>query len=100
MSAPRPPARLAGRAICRNCGGHAPRQGPAVNPPGWYGVTVALPWREGRRGYAWVGLFCKAACLIAYGPDLQAAEELERQTYDAAPAVQPAVPVSGKRPRP
>lgn len=95
MNASRPPDRLAGNATCRNCGGEAARPAAGVNPPGWYGVTVALPWKEGRRGYAWIGLFCTAACLAAYGPQMQRREELERQTYEAAPAVMPAVNPSG-----
>lgn len=91
----RPHAEQPGLATCRGCGGQAPRQSPGVNPAGWYGITVALPWGGGGRGYAWIGLFCTAACLIGYGPDIQAGEELNRQTYDAAPAVMPAVNPSG-----
>lgn len=92
-------------ATCRNCGGTASRRAGNSPPLGWYGLTVSVPeWYtedSGGEPYVWVGLFCKSACLAAYGPDLARMEGLAREAYDAVVPV-PAANNSGHRrgPRP
>ena len=84
-------------ATCANCKGTAPRRGGSGFPVGWYGLTVAVPgWftNDGQESpYQWVGQFCGAACLIAYGPEIVRMENLARQGYDAV-VPRPAVPLT------
>ena len=69
---------------CKGCGGWAPRDRERRNPPGWYGLTVAIPPGLDTRGrdYAWVGSFCSVRCLSAAVPDLEQQEQLAHLAYE------------------
>lgn len=70
--------------FCRGCKGTTPRVDTGI-PIGWYALTVSVPRDINRKGYIWVGMFCSAACLGAWQPEIAEAEALARQAYDAAP---------------
>lgn len=97
--------------ICRNCGGTAPKPGrlpagdPVPQPAGWYNLTVSVPYPTGTgKHYIWVGLFCSAACLIAYGAELEQQEAVARLWYEAVvpepPAAYDGPPHRRREPRP
>jgi hypothetical protein len=70
---------------CKGCNGWAPRNRKGGNPPGWYGLTAAVPEEISTypgRGYVWVGSFCCVACLAAAIPDLERQEELAHLAYE------------------
>ena len=86
-----------GTVTCRGCGGTAPAPGDdGTYPLGWYALTVAIPPGLNRNGssrrYVWVGLFCRAACLLAHGATLLDQERLARLDYEAVIADPPARP--------
>jgi hypothetical protein len=80
--------------ICRNCRGAARKTSTGWPPTGWYGLTVSVPeWYSddgSGKQHVWLGMFCTVACLIGYGPQLQADADLAHQVYDP---VIPAPPV-------
>lgn len=86
-------------ASCRGCGGTAARRKEGGFPVGWYGLTVAVPhwYADGAEAepYVWVGVFCGAACLIAYGPQIARMEELARQVYETTAPVPAALAGTG-----
>ena len=93
------------RATCRNCGGTAPRRPQRGSPVGWYGLTVSVPgWYAGdgrKEPYVWIGQFCCAACLIAYGPEITRMEDLHRLAYDpVVPDLPDRNPAGRRGPRP
>jgi len=50
-------------------------------------VSVNVPPEFHPRGFKWVGVFCSADCLIAYGPEIQRMERLAGEVFEREPAL-------------
>jgi hypothetical protein len=73
------------KAFCAACGLRKEVPGNRA-PYGWYLLSVQVPeWFNSgsERNYRWVGMFCSAACLAAYQPELDKQAALLSTVYQA-----------------
>lgn len=78
----RPPRQK--QLYCQQCRGWTKNPDHGL-PHGWYQVTVGVPDHMESvrgRGYAWVGLFCSAACMATYAPEMKRMEKLAQEAYE------------------